>query len=126
MSTPSRDPEHQSSEPASIGECQESAESERPEPNFPSPASSAKTQYSVKYVGNSSKRWDGRVISLEGQWLETLYEPAELVPGKQVSLPWLKKGGAVQYWSAEVVDPASAVPAPAPAPAPAAARKGIA
>jgi len=52
-------------------------------------------QYCVRYEGNSSKWWDGREILLDGEWLESLYEPSELVPGKELSLPWQGYWGTV-------------------------------
>lgn len=69
----------------------------------PAAAQDKEKKYTVKYEGNSSKRWDGREIVLDGNWLETLYQPSELVPGKIFSLPWMTKGGT-QHWSAVVVE----------------------
>ena len=68
--------------------------------------------YSVQYTKNNSKRWDGRVIDVDADWLELLYKKEELVPGKEVQLPWQgKKSSSVQQWNAVVVDSeASATP----------------
>ena len=56
---------------------------------------------------NSSKRWDGKVLSLEGEWLESLYQPNKLVIGSKLKLPWSGKGGKITYWNAVGVDPNS-------------------
>lgn len=89
-----------------------------------------KEKYYVQYYGNSSKRWDGKVIVVDGSWLEGLYAPSELVPGKELSLPYTKKGGVVQNWKAVVVLPAAnpspaTVAKPAPPAAVPASGKGI-
>ena len=47
----------------------------------------------------------GKVLSLEGGWLESLYQPNELSVGSKLKLPWSGKGGKVTYWNAVVVDP---------------------
>ena len=49
-------------------------------------------KYRIRYEGNSSKRWDCREILLDADWLESLYEPGELIAGKQVSLLGRAKG----------------------------------
>ena len=59
-------------------------------------------KYRIRYEVNSSKRWDGREILLDVDWLESLYEPGELIAGKQVSLPWQGKGN-VKYWNAVIL-----------------------
>jgi len=66
-------------------------------------------QYCVRYEGNSSKRWDGWEILLDGDWPESLYEPSELVPGKKLSLPWQGKRGHITHWRAIVI-PAALTP----------------
>ena len=58
----------------------------------------------MQYKNNGSKRWDGKVLFLEGEWLETLYQPNELVIGSKLKLPWSGKGGKISYWNAVVVD----------------------
>ena len=66
------------------------------------------TKYCVQYVNNSSKKWDGKKILLDGKWLESIYPPSELTIGKKLCLPWQVKGG-VQYWNAVLV-PANSTP----------------
>jgi hypothetical protein len=61
-------------------------------------------KYTVRYEGNNSKRWDGREILLDGEWLESLYPKEDLTPGKIVNLPWQTKGG-VKVWTAVLVKP---------------------
>ncbi len=38
----------------------------------------------LRYQGNNSKRWDGKEIIIDGVWLEDLYNPEDLVVGKEV------------------------------------------
>ena len=52
--------------------------------------SNSKTYY-VKYE-NNSKRWDGKTVMIDGEWL--------------IKLPWTAKKGKIQYWNAVVVDDA--------------------
>ena len=60
-------------------------------------------KYSIRYEGNNSKRWDGRIIKLDGEWLESLYERSVLIEGKRVDQPWALKGGAIQVWKGVIV-----------------------
>lgn len=41
---------------------------------------------------------------LDADWLESLYEPSELLVGKTISLPWRAKGG-IQHWKAVIIRP---------------------
>lgn len=45
------------------------------------------TTYLIWYEGNSSKKWDGKVISVESSVLLDSYDSKELIPGKEVSIP---------------------------------------
>ena len=65
------------------------------------------SRYLVQYENNGSKRWDGKVLFMDGEWLESLYQPNELVIGSKLKLPWSGKGGKISYWNAVVVDPNS-------------------
>ena len=38
-------------------------------------------------------------------WLESLYEPHQLVAGCKLKLPWSRKGGQVSFRKAVVLDP---------------------
>ena len=38
-------------------------------------------------------------------WLESLYEPHQLVAGFKLKLPWSRKGGQVSFQKAVVLDP---------------------
>ena len=40
---------------------------------------------------------------MDGNWLEQLYKPSELVASKKVCFPWMAKGGYQQTWNAVVV-----------------------
>ena len=66
------------------------------------PSSNPK-EYIVKFEGNNSKKWDGREINLDGEWLESLYDPKELTSGKQLRLPWPEK--EEKYWNAVLMEP---------------------
>ena len=68
-----------------------------------------RTRYFIRFVGNNSKRWDGKEIELQREWVENLYTADELHIGKKLNLPWPGKGGNVTYWNAVVVDGASKV-----------------
>ena len=72
-------------------------------------------KYSVRYEGNASKRWDGREILLDADWLETLYQPSQLVEGKVLSLPWRGKGGRIVHWRAILIPSTPSRSAPIPA-----------
>ena len=45
-------------------------------------------------------------IDLDGEWLESLYDPKELISGKQLRLhvPWPEKGEE-KYWNAVLMEP---------------------
>ena len=62
-----------------------------------------KKKYCIRYTGNSSKRWDGKEIWVDGEWVEELYNPSELTDGKQIRLPWKGKQGRITYWEAVIV-----------------------
>jgi len=47
----------------------------------------------VQYENNGSKKWDGKVLSLEREWLESLYHLNELVIGSKLKLPQSGKEG---------------------------------
>lgn len=64
-------------------------------------------KYCVRYQNSSSKRWDGKIIWVNANWMEELYVASELVSGLKVKLPWANKGGRMSYWNAVVVDPQS-------------------
>ena len=65
----------------------------------------SKPRYCVRYEENESKRWDGKEVLIDGTWLEHLYKPSDLAPGKRVILPWQgKAGGKITHWKAIVVD----------------------
>ena len=62
------------------------------------------TSYCVRYEGNGSKRWDGKTIFVDSKALLDLYDCKELVPGKEVSIPWKSKTKGVEHWKAIIVD----------------------
>ena len=63
-----------------------------------------RSRYFIRFVGNNSKRWDGKEIELLGEWVENLYTEDELKIGNELTLPWPGKGGNVTNWNAVVVD----------------------
>ena len=75
-------------------------QSSLPKPSSPKPSSSKPLTYLIEYNGNNSKRWDGKKIIVDGEWLRSLYSTEELVIGKELKLPWKAKGGKVVEWKA--------------------------
>ena len=61
-------------------------------------------KYCVRYLNNNSKRWDGREIWIDLEFMEALYNPSMLIPGFEVSLPWKGKTKTT-YWNAVIIDP---------------------
>lgn len=61
-------------------------------------------EYAVKFSGNDSERWDGKVISIDAEWLEELYPKAELGPGRIVELPWEGRDGKNVGWRAIIME----------------------
>ena len=74
------------------------------EPGGSSEGNQKFTKYLVQYENNSSKRWDGRVLYIDGEWLESLYQPSKLSIGSKVKLPWSRKKGRITYWNGVIVD----------------------
>ena len=67
----------------------------------------APTKYCVEFVENNSKKWDGKRVWLEGEWLSDLFAKDELVPGKRLSLPFPSSRGSSETkdWNAILIDP---------------------
>ena len=55
-------------------------------------------QYIIKFKGNNSQRWDYKQISVDGEWLEELYNKRELCCGRVVELPWGGKDSKTVVW----------------------------
>lgn len=62
-------------------------------------------KYCVLYENNSSKKWDGKKVMIDGETLESLYSIEDLVLGKSVVIPWPGRGGKVEDWKGILVDP---------------------
>ncbi len=62
-------------------------------------------------MNNSSKRWDGKVIEVEADWLHSLYAEEAVVPGKELVLPWPGKKGVVKSWNGVIVEKEQKQPA---------------
>ena len=56
----------------------------------------------VRYEGNQSKRWDGKIVKLDRAWLEEVCGQ-ELLVGTAVEMPWKCKGGKTELWKGVVV-----------------------
>ena len=65
----------------------------------PDSTAPAKAAVSVRYEGNNSKRWDGKVVKLGHE----LLEGQELLVGNAVEMPWKGKGGKVTIWKGVIV-----------------------
>ena len=63
--------------------------------------------YYIRFEGNNSKRWDGKVISIPSSQIEdTYHDQSQLVPGFMITLPWPSKGSKkVINWKAVIVEP---------------------
>ena len=57
--------------------------------------------YCIRYENNASKRWDGKELLVDKDWLDDLY-PEGIYPGKQLQLPWTGKKGKTVMWNAVV------------------------
>ena len=66
-------------------------------------SAACKKSYCIRYEGNGSKRWDRKQILVDRETLESVYNVEELVLGKEVVIPWPKKG-EVQNWKGIIVD----------------------
>ena len=60
--------------------------------------------YCIQYENNISKRWDGKRVLIDGQWLHSVCDISEIHFSDKIKLPWTAKKGKVQYWNAVVVD----------------------
>ena len=60
--------------------------------------------YCVQYENNNSKRWDGKRVLIDGQWLHSVCDMSEIHCGDKIKLPWTAKKGKMQYWNVVVVD----------------------
>ena len=69
-------------------------------------------QYCVQFEDNNCKRWDGKKVWLDGEWIEELYQPPQLSPGSKIILPWPGRGGHIKQWKATIIDPALASTSP--------------
>ena len=65
----------------------------------------ARSRIAIRFHNNNNRRWDGKVVDENLDWICSLYNKEDLVPGKEVVLPYAKKGGMVQNWNAVIVDP---------------------
>lgn len=74
-------------------------------PSHSSPA--APPQYCVEFINNNSRKWDGKRVWLEGDWLSEMFDVDELVPGKKITLPFPSpnQSGKTKDWNAVVVNP---------------------
>ena len=60
------------------------------------------TSYCIRYENNASKRWDGKELLVDKDWLDEL-DP-DIYTGKQIQLPWTGKKGKTVLWNAVVVE----------------------
>lgn len=92
----------ESTQPTDTSEQQKTAVYTRPRRTGKSKAKEIK-EYAVKFKGNNSEKWDGKVISVDAEWLEELYGKQELCPGRIVELPWEGKDGTSVGWRVMIV-----------------------
>ena len=60
-------------------------------------------EYSLQFKGNGSQQWDGKVINVDAEWLEELYNQEILFPGRVVELPWKGRKGVDVQWRGTIV-----------------------
>ena len=63
-----------------------------------------KNNVCLRYEGNNSKQWDGKIISVEREWIKEATGNDDLAPGKHLTIPWPIKGGGIEEWKAIVVE----------------------
>ena len=56
----------------------------------------------VRYEGNQSKRWDGKVVKIDRAWMEDNCSQ-DLRVGAAVEMPWRGKGGKTKVWKGVIV-----------------------
>ena len=64
---------------------------------------SKRAQYFVKYENNISKKWDGKVVSMDQESLEDLCDEKDLFVGSKIQVPWTAKGKTT-FWNGVIVD----------------------
>ena len=60
------------------------------------------TNYCIRYENNGSKRWDGKELLVDKDWVDELY--VDVYPGKRIQLPWTGKKGKTVMWNAVVIE----------------------
>ena len=58
---------------------------------------------SVRYEGNRSKQWDGKIVKMDRAWLEDVCGSQDLLVGAAVDMPWRGKGGKTAIWKGVIV-----------------------
>ena len=48
--------------------------------------------YVLRFKGNDSRKWDGKNVTFDGEWLEETYDKAELCPGRVLDIPYNGRG----------------------------------
>ena len=57
----------------------------------------------VRFEGNQSKRWDGKEVLIDYDWMKKQIDATQLFPGSTINIPWPIKGGETQIWKGVVV-----------------------
>ena len=63
-----------------------------------------KNNVCLRYEDNNSKHWDGKVVSVDREWIKEVTNDNDLPPGKHLTIPWPIKGGSIEQWKAVIVD----------------------
>lgn len=58
----------------------------------------------VRFEGNQSKRWDGKEVLIDYDWIKEEVDATQLLPGSTINIPWPIKGGEIQNWKGIVVN----------------------
>ena len=50
----------------------------------------------IRFEGNQSKRWDGKEVLVDYEWVKEKVDATQLLPRSTVNIPWPIKGGEIQ------------------------------
>ena len=57
----------------------------------------------LRFEGNQSKRWDGKEVLIDYDWMKEQIDATQLFLGNAINIPWPIKGGETQIWKGVVV-----------------------
>lgn len=60
-------------------------------------------KYVLRFEGNDSRKWDGKEVTVEPEQLEGTYDPADIVPGAVVQVPYPGRDGEIELWKGVIM-----------------------